>query len=91
MKDKIINKKGSWSRMSTIFSKPLTNDGCVIFCRAPVVFQELESTLKDSLFLPGLLSLFWGDTLCSFFPHNNYQGSLALLISWMENLRIVGI
>lgn len=89
MKDKSINKKGSWSRMSTIFSKPLTNDGCH-FSEHLLCSKSWNQHL-DSLFLPGLLSLFWGDTLCSFFPHNNYQGSLALLISWMENLRIVGI
>lgn len=31
MKDKSISKKGSWNQMSTIFSKPLTNDGCHFF------------------------------------------------------------
>ena len=31
MKDKSINKKGSGNQMPTVFSRPLTNDGCHFF------------------------------------------------------------
>ena len=54
------------------------------------MFQELESTLRFSLSFSIALT-FFGIHYVLFFPHNNYQGSLTILISWMENLRIVGV
>ena len=65
MKDKSINKKGSWNRMSTIFSKPLTNDGCHF--SEHLLCSKSWNQHSDSLFLPGLLSLFWGIHYVLFF------------------------
>ena len=65
MKDKSINKKGSWNQMSTVFSRPLTNDGCHFF--EHLLCSKSWNQHLDSLFLSVLLSLFLGYIMFFFF------------------------
>lgn len=82
MKEKSISEKDSWNHVCAVFSRPLLMKGVIFLSTCYVLSTEIFS-------LPQLCCRSCS-FLIPFFPYNNHQRIITILISHMKKFEDLG-